>query len=47
MDFFINLRGIGVNAKDENGRTCLHYACETEFQGIIDYLIKNGADVNS
>jgi ankyrin repeat protein len=31
MDFFINLPGLGVNAKDELGRTSLHYSCETDF----------------
>lgn len=32
MDFFINLPEIGINAKDELGRTALHYSCETDFK---------------
>ena len=47
MDFFINLPGLGVNAKDELGRTSLHYSCETDFQGLTKHLIVIGADVNA
>lgn len=47
MDFFLNLPSMGIDAKDELGRTALHYSCETDFQGLTKHLIVSGANVNS
>jgi hypothetical protein len=46
MDFFINIPWMGVNILDDFGRAPLHYACETEFQGLLKHLIVIGADVD-
>ena len=47
VDFFLNLPSCGINVRDDSGRTCLHYACETDFTGIIKHLVVIGADVNA
>lgn len=36
-----------INAKDETGRTPLHWACRGVHLEIVEYLIENGADVNA
>ncbi|KAL9629970.1 MAG: hypothetical protein Q9204_004975 [Flavoplaca sp. TL-2023a] len=37
--------GMDVNARDENGRTPLHYAASACNSAVIERLIENGADV--
>ncbi|KAF3810292.1 hypothetical protein GCG54_00002750 [Colletotrichum gloeosporioides] len=36
-----------INQPDASGSTPLHHAARTESLNMVDYLIKNGADVNS
>ena len=36
-----------VNAKDENGRTPLHWACRGVHLGVVKFLMSKGADVNA
>ena len=36
-----------MNAKDENGNTPLHFACERGTSNTVKCLIEKGADVNS
>ncbi|XP_060097269.1 ankyrin repeat domain-containing protein 22 [Heteronotia binoei] len=38
--------GADVNAKDNSGRTALHYACEMKNQSIIPLLVEAGADLS-
>ncbi len=39
--------GANVNAKDENGRTPLHFAAQYRRKEIAELLIANGAEVNA
>ena len=39
--------GVDINTFDDLERTALHYAVEAENFEIADFLIKNGANVNS
>ncbi|MGD8536462.1 MAG: ankyrin repeat domain-containing protein [Candidatus Aminicenantes bacterium] len=36
-----------VNAKDENGRTPLHWACRGVYIEVVRFLVDKGADVNA
>ena len=36
-----------VNAKDEDGRTPLHWACRGVHLDVVKFLVENGADVNA
>lgn len=38
--------GVNLKAIDKNGRTPLHYACESKFKFMIDELLKAGVDPN-
>ncbi|XP_078171686.1 ankyrin repeat family protein [Carex rostrata] len=38
--------GFPLDSKDSQGRTALHMAAANGHLAIVDYLIKNGADVN-
>lgn len=40
-------RGCPVNAFDELGRTPLHYAVRGEHFAVIDYLLRQGAEINA
>jgi ankyrin repeat protein len=40
-------RGYPLNAFDELGKTPLHYAVLGEHFAVIDYLLRNGADLNA
>jgi len=37
----------GVNARNEKGRTALHYACGMASAGTASVLLEAGADVNA
>jgi ankyrin repeat protein len=39
--------GCPVNAFDELGKTPLHYAVLGEHFGVVDYLLRHGADINA
>ncbi|KAF3326179.1 ankyrin repeat domain-containing protein 2-like protein [Carex littledalei] len=39
--------GVPLDSKDSQGRTALHMAAANGHLAIVDYLIKNGADVNA
>ncbi|CAN4090412.1 unnamed protein product [Withania somnifera] len=39
--------GVSLDSKDSEGRTALHMASANGHSNIIDYLIRNGADVNA
>ena len=39
--------GADVNAKDQNGKTPLHYAARSGHKEIVELLIAKGADVNA
>ena len=45
VKYLIEKHNIGINNKDEDGKTPLHIACEKGYQSIIDYFISKGADV--
>ena len=36
-----------LNAKDESGRTPLHWACRGNYPELVAYLVEKGADVNA
>jgi ankyrin repeat protein len=36
-----------VNAKDEDGRTPLHWSCRGDYLDLVAYLLDKGADVNA
>ena len=40
-------RGANVNAKDDHGRTALHYASWCGHIEVVKYLVDSGADVNA
>jgi len=40
-------KGVDVNAKDNDGRTPLHYAAKYATKEVVELLIPNGADVNA
>ncbi|XP_058969221.2 acyl-CoA-binding domain-containing protein 6 [Pocillopora verrucosa] len=45
MDVLLN-KGENINAKDEQGMTLLHWACDRGHEEVVIYLIKNKAEVN-
>ena len=36
-----------AGARDQNGRTPLHWACRGVHPGVVDYLVAHGADANA
>lgn len=38
--------GVPVDVRNESGETALHEACDEGYPAIVEYLIKNGANVN-
>jgi len=40
-------RGESVNAKDDQGMTLLHWACDRGHEDVVRYLIKNKAEINA
>ena len=36
---------LGVNVRDEFGRTPLHWSCEKGHHDVVTYLVEHGADV--
>lgn len=39
-------QGVDVNARFEHGWTALHYAAESGYYDIVDYLLKHQANIN-
>ena len=45
--YFIEQRGISVNARHKNGNTPLHFAAAYNHVEVLDYLISKGALINA
>lgn len=43
----INSQKVDVNAKDEEGRALLHWACDRGHKELVSLLLQNKADINS
>ena len=39
--------GTEVNAKDNEGATPFHYACEDDYLSLVQFLVSRGANVNA
>lgn len=40
-------KGIGIKAKDDDGKTLLHHAAENNAMDIVVFLIDKGADIDA
>ncbi|THW72348.1 hypothetical protein D6D19_06590, partial [Aureobasidium pullulans] len=47
LEHFLDKRGMGVDAQDEDGRTALYWASELGHDKIVQVLLGRGADVNA
>ena len=47
FQFNIFLRKALIEAKDENGRTPLHKACQNGYLPVVQYLIEKGANIKA
>ncbi|XP_062306158.1 acyl-CoA-binding domain-containing protein 6 isoform X1 [Osmerus eperlanus] len=43
----ISSKKVDVNAKDEEGRALLHWACDRGHKDLVSLLLQNSADINS
>ncbi|TRY83591.1 hypothetical protein DNTS_033707 [Danionella cerebrum] len=43
----IGSRNVDVNARDEEGRALLHWACDRGHKDLVSLLLQNNADINS
>ena len=41
------VKGLNINDADYDGRTPLHLACQAGHAEVVQFLLENGANVNS